>query len=272
MIKADYHMHTHHSGDSDAPMRDMIESAIEKGLSEICFTEHLDLDYPDIYDVGADAFTPDLDAYRDEVFYYRDLYKEKITIRHGIEIGMQPQVIEENRRVVKSYAFDFIIASEHLIDKEDPYYPVFWEKDSHENIYNRYFDQTYENLTLFDDYDVLGHLDYLNRYEPGPVNNYSYARYSEKIDQILKHLIDHDKGLDINGKVLASNPAGMPNPHPDVLRRFKDLGGRIITFGSDAHTPVAIASGFEKMRSLALNCGFTEYFTFENRNPHPHDL
>ncbi|MCR5404384.1 MAG: histidinol-phosphatase HisJ family protein [Butyrivibrio sp.] len=272
MITADYHMHTHHSGDSTAPMEDMIESSIEKGLDEICFTEHLDLDFPDIYDLPPEPFTPDLDAYRDEVMHCRTLYKEKIAVRHGIEIGLQPQVASENKAVVKKYGFDFIIASEHLVDKEDPYYPSFWEKDDHDKIYNRFFEQTYDNLCLFDDYDVLGHLDYINRYEPGNTNTYSYKRYSAQIDRILKHLIAHDKGLDVNGKVLFSNPSGMPNPHPDVLGRYKDLGGKLITFGSDAHAPQSIASGFERMRDIALSLGFTEYFTFKNRTPIPHRL
>ena len=272
MIKADYHMHTHHSGDSDAPMEAMIESALDRGLDEICFTEHLDLDFPDIYDLPPEPFTPDLDAYRDEVMHYRSLYKDRITVRHGLEIGLQPQVAEENRAVAKKYAFDFIIASEHLVDKKDPYYPSFWENNDHEIIYKRFFDQTYENLNLFDDYDVLGHLDYISRYEPGDVNTYSYSRYSEQIDRILKHLIAHGKGLDVNGKVLSSAPAGMPNPHPDVLRRYRELGGRLITFGSDAHAPQNIASGFERMQDIALSLGFSEYFTFEDRNPIPHVL
>lgn len=265
-------MHTHHSGDSRAPMGDMIESAIEKGLKQICFTEHLDLDFPDIYDLPPNPFTPDLDAYRDELFNYRSLYKDRITIRHGIEIGMQPQVAAENKKILEQYDFDFVIASEHLVDREDPYYPSFWEKDSHENIYNRFFEQTYENLLLFDDYDVLGHLDYICRYEPGDTGSYSYERYSKKIDLILKHLIARDKGLDVNGKVLSSDPSGMPNPHPDVLRRYRELGGRIITFGSDAHTPEAIASGFDRMKALALSLGFKEYFTFEKRTATSHKL
>lgn len=272
MIRADYHMHTHHSGDSDAPMEDMIKSAIDRGLSSICITEHQDLDYPDIYDVPADKFTLDTDAYQKELFYYKEKYSDRINIQFGVEIGMQPQIVSENRDYVHSYPFDFIIASEHLVDKEDPYYPVFWDTVSHESAYNRFFDQTYENLTLFDDYDVLGHLDYINRYEPGEKNTYSYGLYKEKIDRILRHIIAHDKGLDLNTKVLSSNPQGMTNPHPDVLSRYRELGGRIITFGSDAHSPQNVGCGFERAREIALSCGFTEYFTFEKRTPTAHRL
>ena len=271
-VHSDYHMHTHNSGDSTAPMEDMIKRSIELGLTEICFTDHLDYDYPACYDLPEDPFNLDVSSYYEEYKKYADIYKDKIAVRFGVEVGMQTQVASDNLSFVKENDFDFVIASIHLVDKKDPFYPDFWQGDSVENIFKRCFDTTLENIKLFDDYDVLGHLDYISRYVPEGDTTYSYERFADQIDAILKYLIAHDKGLDFNSKVLSKDPDGDPNPCPAALKRFRELGGRIITFGSDAHKPETIACGFERMRQIALDCGFTEYFTFEKRNPIPHML
>ena len=119
-ILADYHMHTHNSGDSDAPMEDMIKSAINKGLKEICFTEHQDEDYPTCYDLPEFPFILDVDSYRDEFLHYKELYADKIKMHFGVEIGMQTHVADKNLDFVKKGGFDFVIASIHLVDKKDP--------------------------------------------------------------------------------------------------------------------------------------------------------
>ena len=271
-ILADYHMHTHNSGDSDAPMEDMIKSAIDKGLKEICFTEHQDEDYPTCYDLPEFPFILDVDSYRDEFLHYKELYADMIKMHFGVEVGMQTQVVKENLEFVKKGGFDFVIASIHLVDKKDPYSPSFWGGDTPENIYKRTFEQTLENIKLFTDFDVLGHLDYVSRYAPKGDNTYSYERFADQIDEILLYLIKNDKGLDFNSKLLGNDISLLPNPVPEALKRYKELGGRIITIGSDAHTPEKVACGFEKMCEIAKSCGFDEYFTYEKRIPTPHAL
>ncbi len=272
MLPADFHMHTHHSGDSEAPMKDMIEACIKKGLKEICFTDHLDLDYPEYEDLPLGTFNLDVDAYREEYLKYKEEYNDKIKIGFGVEVGMQPQVADANSSFVRSNNFDFVIASIHLVDKRDPFYKGFWEPDTVENIFKRYFEITLDNIKLFNDFDVLGHLDYIARYVPEGDTTYSYERFSEQIDEILLYLIKNDKGLDFNSKVLGYSDTLLPNPCPAALKRYHDLGGKIITFGSDAHGPAKVAAGFEKSREIALSCGFTEYYTFEKRIPTSHKL
>ncbi len=271
-IISDYHMHSHHSGDSTAPMEDMILSSIEKGLKEICFTEHDDMDYPIYPDINKDSFTLDIDTYLRELSELRAKYSDKIKVRFGIEIGMQSQISDDNLRVVSSNDFDFVIASQHLVDRRDPFYPDFWDGYSVRALFDRFFDETLENLKLFTDYDVLGHLDYVSRYVPKGDTTYSYEAFKEKIDRILIHLIENGKGLDLNSKALSADPEGEPNPSTAIIRRFKELGGTIITFGSDAHSPGKVACGFERMSKIALSCGFSEYYTFEKRKPIPHSL
>ncbi len=271
-MPADYHMHSHNSGDSKAPMDAMIKSAIEKGLSEICFTEHMDLDYPEFPDLPPEPFTLDIASYKEELFKYKEIFKDQITVKFGIEVGMQPQVTAENLKLVKENDFDFVIASVHLVDKRDPFYGEFWTADTMENIFKRFFELNLENIKLFPDFDVLGHLDYIARYVPNGDTTYSYERFKDQIDEILAYLAQNGKGLDFNSKVLGYSDTLLPNPCPEALKRFKELGGEIITFGSDAHNPEAIACEFETMRQIALDCGFTHYYTFDHRIPTAHNL
>ena len=139
-------------------------------------------------------------------------------------------------------------------------------------IFNRFFEQTLENIKLFSEFDVLGHLDYISRYVPEGDTTYSYERFADKIDPILEYLIANDKGLDVNSKVLAYSDILPPNPCPEALKRYKELGGALIAFGSDAHTPDKIGCCFDTIRQIALDAGFTEYYTFENRKPLAHKL
>lgn len=266
ILPSDYHMHTHNSGDSTAPMKDMIESAISCGLSEICFTEHMDLDFPINENVSEGTFTLDIPSYSKELFSYKEEYKEKISIKYGIELGLQTQIVKENSQIIKDNNFDFVIGSIHLLDHEDPFYPEIWKGRNEEDIIRRYFVATLENLKAFSDFDVLGHLDYIVRYTPTKGAGYSYSKYKDEIDAILSYLVENGKGLDLNTKSLTKG-AIEPNPNSEILKRFNELGGKIITFGSDAHDPSGVAGCFDKAREIALNCGFTSYYTFENREP-----
>jgi histidinol-phosphatase (PHP family) len=272
MITADYHMHSSNSGDSETPMEEMILSSIEKGLEEICFTEHMDMDFPLLPGLPPDPFLLDVEAYKKELTYYKEKYADKIKIKFGIEIGMQIQVARDNSDLVRSGDFDFVIASLHLLDHNDPYYGEFWSGKKVSDVLTHYFEETLENIRLFPDFDVLGHLDYIARYVPEGDHTYSYERFKDIIDEILKYLADHGKGLDLNSKALKSFSYGNSNPSPEAIARFHELGGRIITFGSDAHTPEGVASAFDQMREIALKAGFTEYYTFEKRVPTPHSL
>ncbi|SDB29208.1 histidinol-phosphatase HisJ family protein [Butyrivibrio sp. INlla16] len=265
-LPADFHMHTHHSGDCDSPMEAVIEQAIRKKLPAICITEHMDMDYPDVPDGITDQFVVDTDAYYKEYTSIKDYYADTIDIYFGIELGMQPQVVDANLEYAKKYPFDFIIGSNHVCHGKDPYFASFYEGRTEKEAFTDFFESTLENINLFDDFDVLGHLDYLVRYAPNLNKNYTYKDYSDVIDEILKTLIAKGKGLDVNTKSLYTEPTlGDPNPSREVLARYKELGGEIITFGSDAHKPENVGLGFETAVEIAKACGFRYYTLFAKR-------
>ena len=270
-LPADYHMHCCYSGDSKASMESMILSSIEKGLKEICFTDHMDLDYPPAQDIPMGCFELDTDSYKRELFDLQEKYRDRITVKFGVELGLQTHIVKDNKDYISKYDFDMVIASIHLLDGEDPYYPEYWKGKTTEEVMKHTFELTLENLRLFDDFDVLGHLDYMIRYTPDPVKEYSFENNKEIIDEILRLLIRSKKGLDLNTKSLYMGNS-QPNPCAKILTRYKDLGGRIITFGSDAHTPEAVAGEFEKAVQIARSCGITEYCTFSHRIPQFHGL
>ena len=174
----DTHMHSQYSGDSDAPQEDMIRAAIRAKLPGICFTDHLDIDYPD----NPEAFLLDLPNYTSSVFAMQEQYRDQISVRYGIELGLQPHLAALHADILSQYDFDFVIGSSHVVHGYDPYFPPFWKTHTEEEGYREYFESILENIRAFDDFDVYGHIDYVVRY--GPTRNRElYLRQIQRRDR-----------------------------------------------------------------------------------------
>ncbi len=258
----DMHMHTSFSGDSKANPYDMAQKAIDLGLEGICFTDHLDFDYKE----SPGMFDLDIPAYQKKILEVKNSYSDKLNIGWGIELGLQPYLAEKNNAVIQENNFDFVIGSTHMVNQVDIYYPAFYEGRNEDDCYREYFEETLKNAQSSVDFDVYGHLDYIVRYGPNKNKYYSYDKYADIIDEILRTLISRGRGIELN---TAGFKYGLGHAHPtiDTLKRYKELGGEIITIGSDAHAPEQIAWDFEKVPSILKEAGF-EYFTvFHNRKP-----
>lgn len=263
-IRADYHLHSYFSGDSTAPMEQMIIQGIRLGLDTMCFTEHMDLDYVYSSPEEAGMFEVNTDSYLYELASLKEKYNDKIRLLFGIELGIQPHLKRELAVYAKSFPFDFIIASSHLCNRKDPYYPSFYEGRPDEEAYREFFEATLSNIKAFQNFDVYGHLDYVVRYGKTKDNNYCYEQYRDVIDKILILLIENEKGIEINTGALGYHLKEL-NPCTDIIKRYRKLGGEIITIGSDAHKPEDIARGFERAANILIDCGFRYYTTFEKR-------
>lgn len=270
-ITADYHLHSSFSGDSDTPMEDMIQRGIALGLTQMCFTEHNDFDYPVTDTDPAGLFELNPDSYLYEWIRCKEKYADKIHLCFGVELGLQPHLAKKNAAFAKAHEYDFIIGSSHICNGKDPYYPAFYEGRSQEDAYREYFESIRDNLKLFSNFDVYGHLDYVVRYGPAKDEGYSYEMYREILDQIIEKLLNMEKGIEINTSALAK---GMrePNPCIGILKQYRKLGGEIITVGSDAHVPAQIAYAFDRAADILKDCGFRYYTTFEKRSPSFHKL
>lgn len=263
-ITSDCHLHTSHSGDSTAPMEDMILQGISQGLTTMCFTEHNDFEYPDSPDGPGSQFLLNTDSYLYDIIKYKEKYADKIRILFGVELGLQPTIVRQNAIYAKSYDFDFIIGSSHLCNGKDPYYPSFFQGRSEQEAYLEYFESILENIKKFSNFDVYGHLDYVVRYGPCMDKNYSYEKYRDIFDEILTQLIEKGKGIELNTGGLNK---GMHDLHPciGILKRYKELGGEIITIGSDSHDIGHIADNFHRAYAALQECGFRYYTIFEKR-------
>lgn len=262
MIKTDFHMHTSFSTDCDTTPESMVEKAIALGLDTICFTDHQDFDFPG----GENLFVFDTECYFDKMRKLQELYRKEIEIRIGVEIGLQPHLGEVYRRYVASYPFDFVIGSVHVVDRMDPYEKTFFEGKTDMDAYRQAFLETLEDIRTVGEFDVLGHLDYIVRYGKEKERYYSYAKFSDEIDEILKYLIEHGKGIELNTAGVKYG-LGFCHPHPDVLKRYHELGGEIVTIGADGHKPEHIAYDFKKVSFLLRESGFKYYTEFKERKP-----
>lgn len=263
---SDVHIHTNFSGDCHVPAKAQIEKAILLGMKELCITDHHD------YDVVSDTdFTLDLDSYFPFMERLKTQYAGQIRILIGIELGLQLHIKEYLEDLAGKYPFDFMIGSSHFVDGLDPYFPEYFEGKTERQGYERYFESTLARVRNLDCYDSFGHLDYVVRYGPHKNRNYCYSDYRDYIDPILKTLIEKGKGLECNTGGFKYG-LGHPNPCEDILSRYRELGGEILTLGSDAHAPEQIGYDFKRLHDLLTNCGFRYYTIYEHRKPIFHRL
>lgn len=261
-MKADYHMHTSFSKDASFRPEEMIKAAIQKGLQTICITDHMDKDVM----IHGEEFIFEADSYFHTLRSLQEKYQKKIEILIGVEVGMQPHLASYFQSYVRQHPFDYVIGSVHVIKGADPYYPEYFEGKSDAEAFEEMMGETIENLRLYQDFDSLGHLDYIVRYGRHQEKEYSYEKLKEPIDLILKYLIEHGKGLEVNTAGLKYG-LSFAHPHPDIIKRYVELGGEIVTVGSDAHRPEHVAYDFEKVRPLLQSCGVKYFTKFKSRKP-----
>ena len=264
MITADSHLHTSFSADSKTAPRDQILSAVSAGLSHMTFTDHYDPDFPE----GDLDFTFDIDTYFHTLAELKEEFAGKIDIGIGIELGAQPHIPGMLNELASGYPFDFVINSTHLVKRIDPYDTRIYFRDRTEKEGLRlYFEEVLANLNVFEDYDSAGHIDYAFRYLPSHSRDYApYPEYGDVLDEILKTVIDKGKCLEINTAGLKTGLT-FAHPHPEILKRYRELGGELITTGSDAHNPAQIGKYFDVTGDLLTNLGFRYYAVFRNRKP-----
>lgn len=261
----DCHMHSNFSADSKTPMETMILQGIQQGLQGICFTEHYDPYYPKTPDNL--IFSVDFPSYIETFFSLKEKYQKQIQLCLGVEFGLQPHLAKPFHELISNYPFDFIIGSSHVINGCDPYYPDFFKSREESAGYLEYFESTLENMKHITDFDSYGHLDYIVRYGPNKNRNYSYAKYADVFDEILKQLIKLQIAMEINTGGFHYG-LGEPNPCTDIIRRYRELGGELITIGADAHTPEKIGYAFDKAAQVLTDCGFHYYTVYNERKAH----
>lgn len=258
----DCHVHTNISHDGISSIDEYLEIAKSKGIDEITFTEHYD-----IYDgLETNLKTLDVDKYEKEYYKYKN--DDKVKTNFGIEIGLQPDTYNHINIMVKNHNFDFIIGSSHITCKKDMAMDkTFFDGITRREAYLNYFKEVLQNIKLYnEEFDVYGHIDYVVRYGGYAEKKIDYNEFREILDEILINLIKKDKGIEINTSGIRYG-LGMPHPNIDIIKRYKQLGGKIITIGSDAHKIEDLGKDFDIASSILTASGFDEIAVFHNRKP-----
>ncbi len=271
----DYHTHTDFSEDSSTNPHDMIKKAISLGVKEYAITDHYDPDYPEM------LFEIDSPAYHKALLELEKEYESQIKIIKGIEIGIQHGSTSlKCEEEALSFPYDFIIGSFHCFHGEDLYI-IDFEKYDVSKIVPSFYEYCLNCLDEFMNFDVLGHINVIDRYlgssdyfkqEGVPYfmsDNFkkTYSKSMEIIEAILDKLIKKNKGIEINTSHIRYNLSPRTVPSKDILKLYKELGGEIITIGSDAHRQNQIQEGFKDTIEYAKSFGYTYHCTYHNRIP-----
>lgn len=276
-MKIDYHVHTAYSDDSQYALADCVKDAITKGLDEIAITDHVDYGVKSDWDSGEDI------AYRDgmpianvdypkwekELRHLQNQYKNQISIKMGMEFGMQKHTIGQFKRLFDRYPFDFIILSVHQIDDQEFWTYDFQRGKTQKMFYERYYQEILDIISQYKDYSVLGHLDLISRYDQE--GNYPFVKVKPLIEKILSRVIADGKGIEVNTSYHRYGLSDM-TPSMDILKLYHQLGGKIITIGSDSHKEEHLGAYIEETKQILKETGFQYYCTFSQMKPIFHDL
>ena len=237
----DSHVHTEFSADSEMKAAEALAVAEKLGIG-LVFTEHLDAGFT-AKDGKEFSFVP-----HDYWQAYSHLRGD--TLRLGVEIGMRASTRDFSEEFSRQVPFDMIICSQHLVDDIDIYYPDYYAGKDKQEAYHRYFVQMAENLKAHSFANTLGHIDYICRYAPYEKPDIIYTDFADEIDAVLQTAIETDTAMEINTRRLGDR-AALESLLP-IYRRYKEMGGRFVTIGSDAHGDDAIGT------HMQLACDFAE--------------
>lgn len=258
---ADCHTHSRVSPDSNAPMVEMAKQALEYGLDVMCLTDHCDL----LSLEGERTLNYDWQVVLRERKQMLDAFGTKLDLPLGIEFGMAHLYPEAAEKILSQPGLDFVIGSCHNMDEKDGGRDFFMlSYDTLDQCYralDNYF-ASMEKMTAAPYYDVVGHVIYPLRYMNGPYDTPSLDRYRDQIRQILRLAIDSGRGIEINTWKGQTLEAWIP-----LLKDYKQLGGEIITVGSDAHAPGPLARGVREAYQIMQDCGFRYVAVYHQRRP-----
>lgn len=272
----DYHLHTNYSDDSIYEMEALVKDAIELGLKEICITDHVDYGIKKDWEEGNIEYRYDMPLanvdypkYFEEISTLKAKYADKIVIKSGLEMGVQVHTIDKYQKLYDTYQMDFVILSCHQVEDKE-----FWTQDFQKNRtqkeYNeRYYKEILDIVKVYKGYSVLGHLDLLKRYDL--LGEYPFEELKDIITEILKIVISDGKGIEINTSSHRYKLTDLM-PSRNILELYKELGGTIITIGSDTHEKAHLGAYIEETKAELKALGFEYYCTFENMKPIFHQL
>jgi len=271
---SDYHCHSAVSPDGHSTMAEMARAAIEMGIDELCFTDHVEpVPWLRWNDGPLPLHSYDWSVMAQDFAAAQRLYGDKIKLRMGAELGEAPFALEVMESFLKNAPpLDFTIGSAHVFRREDgTVAELYWNTEPDEAMWYSEFDgyvAELERLVDWGKFTVLGHLTLPLRYAKELAGlDLSFDRYEEQLREILRRAIEKGIGIELN-----TNRGHDPLPGAKWLKLYRELGGEIVTMGSDAHTPDYLGCAMEENQDLLRACSFRHFTTYEQGKPTFHQL
>lgn len=274
---ADYHVHTEFSDDSVYPLLDVVRDAAGMGLEEICLTDHVDYGIKVDWDSGQEIryrngepyANVDYPRYVSQIEEARRLYGDRIRVKLGLEFGMQVHTIPQYETLFRRYPFDFIILSVHQVEDKEFWTQDFQRGKTQEEYNLRYYEELLSLVRQYKNYSVLGHVDLITRYDQA--GEYPFEKVRPILTEIFRQVISDGKGIELN---TSYHRYGLKDTTPAraILELYRELGGRILTIGSDSHKPEHLGAYIPEGRALLKELGFREFCTYEKMEPLFHPL
>lgn len=256
----DMHTHSDHSFDGNHSCMLLCESAVAKGLDVIAITDHCEIDSKEL-DFRAFSTNQFFESYKAKKFF-----EGRLLVLQGLELGQAIYKKELAEGILNGFKYDFILGSIHNLENMEDFYYLDYRNYDVNELLDKYFDTVYE-LCLWNQFDSLAHLTYPLRYMKGEAGiDIDLSKFSDKIEAILKTLVQNEKALEINtsGLFVKLNET---LPDKSVIKLFKELGGKYITIGSDSHYHNNLGRGIEQGMALAKACGFDNMAVYQQREP-----
>ena len=268
MVLFDNHNHSQFSFDGKrTSVEASARAAAEAGLGGICFTDHCDHYVPPMK-ASFENVVPEyfnVEEQQAEISRVQSLIGDRTRLLKGIEIGMYEECHEQIRKVLDENSFDQIIASVHYIEKTDPYYGGYYDGKDWKQAYGTYLETIYREMKWLEDFDIMGHYDYIVRYASYPVTSIRYRDFGDIFDEMFRYLIHEGKALEINTKSYEGHRGRMVELDNDVLLRYREMGGEILSLGSDSHEPSRVGAGFVRHAEFLKSLGFRWTAHYESR-------
>lgn len=243
-------MHSIHSPDSMSSLDDLCENAIRRGLSGVCFTDHID------FDPTQDAFEyRDRDAYLADVQRVRNAYAGQLIVKTGAEITYQSEYASDIRRFLAACGYDYILGSIHNLHHAFVASPEYFVGKSEDEAYSLYWRET-ASMVASGMFRRIGHFDYIKTRRPGAYGPFELTRWQSEIVSILKQAVSSGATLEVNTSGIRKG-LGEPYPSWDILGLYREVGGLYVTMGSDSHVASGVGRYFEEVHTELKAMGLT---------------
>lgn len=254
----DYHVHTTQSADCSTHIEASCEAAILAGITEIAFTDHIEHEPADM-SYGMFDYT----TYMRDLESAREVYGDRLVILAGAEIDFNTRIAVEVEDFLGQHAFDFVIGSVHYGEAGEIIFPEYFESRTIDDVMKPYLEQI-QAAAETGWFDTIGHIDLPKRYRPLGHMSYDPMALEGDLRHALNAIIAGRMSFEINTSGLRQPPK-TSMPGPQIVDLYVNLGGTLVTMGSDSHVPETIGAGFPRSLDMLRLCGIDGISSFRQR-------